>query len=250
MQGVDRIKARDFHNLIGRAGRAGTHTEGTIIFSDPDLYDQRFNFSESWRWQEATNLLNPNSAEKTASSLLEMSAPFHNQREDRILTMDINEVLRKLLQNPDALKGQLAGAAATYANLLFTQDGLNRQFKQKRDLMDALESYLMANRGSEPFPIFANSVSQFAQETLAYALSDDLQKAQLIQVLQDLRRTYRIETAEYRDPGGIWEDTSGPRGRAACSRLGRVQSDCVDTARAQRRSASRYRLAADHRDFR
>ena len=52
--------------------------------------------------------------------------------------------------------------------------------------MDALESYLMANRGSEPFPIFANLSRQFAQETLAYALSDDLQKAQLIQVLQDL----------------------------------------------------------------
>ena len=186
MQGVDRIKARDFHNLIGRAGRAGMHTEGTIIFSDPNLYDQRFNFSERWRWQEATNLLNPNSTEKTASSLLDMLAPFQNQREDQILAMDINEALRQLLQSPDALKSQLAAAALAYTNLLFTQDGLNGQFTQKRELMDALESYLMANRGSDPFPIFVTSVEQFAQETLAYALADDLQKAQLVQVFQDL----------------------------------------------------------------
>jgi hypothetical protein len=103
-----------------------------------------------------------------------------------MLTMDINEVLRQLLQNPDALKSQLASAAVAYANLLFTQDGLNGQFKQKRELMDALESYLMANRGSDPFPTFLTSVAQFVQETLAYALADGLQKAQLVQVLQDL----------------------------------------------------------------
>ncbi|MEO6909700.1 MAG: helicase-related protein, partial [Edaphobacter sp.] len=81
MQGVDRIKARDFHNLMGRAGRAGMHTEGTIIFSDPELYDKRLNSREQWRWQEAINLLNPNAAERTASSLLQILAPFTNERE-------------------------------------------------------------------------------------------------------------------------------------------------------------------------
>jgi len=44
----------------------------------------------------------------------------------------------------------------------------------------------MANRGSDPFPIFVSSVAQLAQETLAYALADDLQKVQLIQALQDI----------------------------------------------------------------
>src|SRR5262249_9962574 len=30
-QGQERIMVRDFHNLIGRAGRAGMHTEGSVI---------------------------------------------------------------------------------------------------------------------------------------------------------------------------------------------------------------------------
>ncbi|MHB1371287.1 MAG: helicase-related protein, partial [Pseudomonadaceae bacterium] len=38
-QGMERIKVRDFHNLIGRAGRAGMHTEGSILFADPVVYD-------------------------------------------------------------------------------------------------------------------------------------------------------------------------------------------------------------------
>jgi POLQ-like helicase len=186
MQGVDRIKARDFHNLIGRAGRAGMHTEGTIVFSDPDLYDMRFNFKEKWRWQEAINLLNPNAAERTASSLLELLAPFRNQRADQILQMNPNGVLRDLLQNPDALKGTLAAAATAYKQLLFTEDGLNAQLQTKRDLLDALESYLMANRGADPFPQFFTYMEQFARETLAYALGDDVQKTQLVQAFQDI----------------------------------------------------------------
>jgi replicative superfamily II helicase len=34
-QGGDRMLVRDFHNLIGRAGRAGMHTEGSIILPIP-----------------------------------------------------------------------------------------------------------------------------------------------------------------------------------------------------------------------
>ena len=36
-QGRDQILVRDFHNLIGRAGRAGMHTEGSVIFSSPSI---------------------------------------------------------------------------------------------------------------------------------------------------------------------------------------------------------------------
>ena len=36
-QGSERIKVRDFHNLIGRAGRAGMHTE-VVLFADPAVF--------------------------------------------------------------------------------------------------------------------------------------------------------------------------------------------------------------------
>lgn len=39
-QGAEKIKVRDFHNLIGRVGRSGMHTEGSIIFADPAIYDR------------------------------------------------------------------------------------------------------------------------------------------------------------------------------------------------------------------
>jgi POLQ-like helicase len=62
-QGADRIKTRDFQNLVGRAGRAGMHTEGLVIFADPRVLDRRRR--ESWRFEAAIELLNPENAEDT-----------------------------------------------------------------------------------------------------------------------------------------------------------------------------------------
>jgi len=52
-QGGERILVRDFHNLMGRAGRAGMHTEGSVIFSTPSIYDQREQFRGQWTWNRA-----------------------------------------------------------------------------------------------------------------------------------------------------------------------------------------------------
>ena len=49
-QGAEKIKVRDFQNLIGRAGRSGMHTEGLVIFSDPTVYDKRLQRTESWKF--------------------------------------------------------------------------------------------------------------------------------------------------------------------------------------------------------
>ena len=71
-QGKEKIKVRDFHNLMGRAGRAGMHTEGSIIFSAPSIYDQRANFNGSWRWNETKKLLDPSRAEPSRSAILDL----------------------------------------------------------------------------------------------------------------------------------------------------------------------------------
>lgn len=37
-QGSDSISVKDFQNLIGRAGRAGMYTEGSIIFAKGNIF--------------------------------------------------------------------------------------------------------------------------------------------------------------------------------------------------------------------
>ena len=68
-QGMERIKVRDFHNLIGRAGRAGMHTEGSILFADPVIYDKRKARNDKWRWDQVKELLEPRNSEPCISNL-------------------------------------------------------------------------------------------------------------------------------------------------------------------------------------
>lgn len=69
-QGRERIKIRDFHNLMGRAGRSGKYTEGTVIFSNPEIYKGRFTRTKSYKWNGVSNMLNSNNSEPSRSRLL------------------------------------------------------------------------------------------------------------------------------------------------------------------------------------
>ncbi|MGO1372401.1 MAG: helicase-related protein, partial [Senegalia sp. (in: firmicutes)] len=80
-QGKDEIKVRDFHNLIGRAGRAGKYTEGTIIFSNSDIYDKKNRWSDKWRWDSVKKLLDQDYSENCTSFILKLldSEPQNNE---------------------------------------------------------------------------------------------------------------------------------------------------------------------------
>ncbi len=186
MQGNERIKVRDFHNLLGRAGRAGMHTEGTIIFSDPKLYDLRHGQRDSWRWDAATGLLDPSKTESTASSLLELLAPFTNDTKRVNLKLDIVALLGQLVITPEKAYQKLSRAAKKFEDHGFSEKNLHGQLTKRRRLLEALESYLMANRGTEPFDTFRSATEQLPTETLAYHLADDEQRTQLINVFKML----------------------------------------------------------------
>jgi POLQ-like helicase len=180
MQGGETIKARDFHNLIGRAGRAGMHTEGTIIFSDPKLYDLRHGKRDGWRWDAATALLDPSKAEATESSLLEILAAFSNDNGRQSFTVDIVPFLARALRSPDKAFKAMSRLAKKYEDNKFSEKGLHRQLRKRLKLLEAIESYLMANRGTETFSIFRAETEGLAKQTLAYFLATPEKKEQLV----------------------------------------------------------------------
>lgn len=77
-QAREKIKIRDFHNLIGRAGRSGMHTEGSILFSDPDIFDKRTSIKDLQRWNSFKELLNPANSELCTSEILGLFEPIYN----------------------------------------------------------------------------------------------------------------------------------------------------------------------------
>lgn len=178
-QGRDQIKVRDFHNLIGRAGRAGMHVEGTILFADPRIYDGRVRKEYQWRWPQAQKLLNQENSEPVSSSIQRLFEPFRSDDGRNSITLDLVDVARWYTANKSELQTSLTEFATKNADSKFTVKGLIDQAQWKFKIFAAIESYLMAHWEESA----EDSRSQeLAEGTLAYALVSDEQKKQLLEL--------------------------------------------------------------------
>lgn len=183
-QAGEQIKTRDFLNLIGRAGRAGMHTEGLVIFADSSVIDDTA--SKAWQFDMSANLMAPEKSEDTSSSLLSIIAPIRDVTKKLILPMPFSDLTQLLVATDEQI--------VQWAHLKvlavqgFTAEWLIKQLKKKRRLQRALESYLMSNRGFDTPDEFQSRAASLSEATLAFSIATDEQKEQL----QILFRTVAI----------------------------------------------------------
>lgn len=170
-QGEKLISTRDFHNLLGRAGRAGKHTEGSIIFADTELFDNRR--TSKWRqWVQMNNLLDPSQSESCLSSLLTLVQPFVDD------PFNIDPI--KQIQSPEKYE-RLSIQAADRQGIDITS--LLRQMQQRVGYIESLESYLLANLVSDEM-LDGEALIELCYGTFAYNLASDTEKEKLVQVFK------------------------------------------------------------------
>ena len=176
-QAGEKIKVRDFQNLVGRAGRAGMHTEGLVIFSDPEVYDNQR--SEPRKFNSSTELLSPINSENTTSSLLELLDSFSSQDGVK-LALPADNLCNLILSNEQVWGDWAREVVRLNPFYKFDVKLLVADLRRRRRLLFAVESYLMANRGTESFDQFRTRAGQIATYTLAYHLASDEIKSALI----------------------------------------------------------------------
>lgn len=185
-QGSERIKVRDFHNLIGRTGRSGMHTEGSIIFADPNIYDQRSEFRTNWRWRQVKELLEPTNSEPCASTLLQILEPLHSDNQKYTITTEIIDFIQDFLEEPQKVIAQLEDIASKHEDKGFTRKGLKNQMFWKMHNISSIESYLMAHGDDSGFG--DEQIVELAKGTLAYFLARDEEKIKVIKLFKLLGR--------------------------------------------------------------
>lgn len=178
-QGKEKIKVRDFHNLMGRAGRAGMHTEGSVIFSAPSIYDQRGNWNERWRWDATKKLLDPTRAEPSRSSILGLFDKYE-QTPGHKLTLQI---------------GWLDLAFATHADIDGAVASIKRRFgwvdvdmfkifvADRARAIQTIAAYLAAyvNFTSDQA---GDRIDELTRNTLAWHQADDVTRDNLLEVFR------------------------------------------------------------------
>jgi POLQ-like helicase len=190
MQGRESIKARDFHNLMGRAGRAGMYGEGTVIFTDHRLYDERV--TESGRWDKTLNLIHPDSAEPTGSTLLSLFNPMRNDTGTRnLISLSPAEIAINIVDNWDELYKAVGNISTDLKESNFSVASLREQLEAKKKIIEAIESFLMTYRSDVESDVFITNSQVLAGETLAYSLATPEQKMLLTDIFESVAR--RIE---------------------------------------------------------
>jgi superfamily II DNA/RNA helicase len=199
-QGIEKIKVRDFHNLIGRAGRAGMHTEGSILFADPNVYDKRNNDDGKWRWDQVKQLLEPANSEPSISSLLSFFKAFQSDDHKYFLKLDAMDFTKRYVEAPNTFDEFAKDVATEHADKNFTKGGLERQISWKISVISAVESYLMSQWDAGDAPLAAESVTALAKGTFAYFLANEEDKLRLTDLFVTLSENIsrKVATSEAR----------------------------------------------------
>lgn len=181
-QGSDKIKVRDFQNLIGRVGRAGKLTEGSIIFTNPEIYPQG-----AYHWNGAINLLNPENSEDCSSSLLSIFEPFY-QNDNRLSFKSVKTIINLYFDESKSV-GFIADALnSKYPE--FTISDLKKQIELKFLYIEKVENFLMMLGDA----ISEEMALEIAKATLAYKLANEMQKDQLIALFTTIARKIEEKT--------------------------------------------------------
>ena len=183
-QGMERIKVRDFHNLIGRAGRAGMHTEGSILFADPVIFDKRKARNDKWRWDQVKELLEPRNSEPCISNLLSVFDPIKSNDEKDIIPMKALGFAKAYIDDPDEAAKLFAGIAAQHGDKKFSRDGVERQVAWRISLICAVESFLLSHWDESEDGLSEADVTRLAEGTLAFFLADDQKKEHIRELFQ------------------------------------------------------------------
>jgi superfamily II DNA/RNA helicase len=183
-QGMERIKVRDFHNLIGRAGRAGMHTEGSILFADPVIYDNRKARNDKWRWNQVKELLEPRNSEPCISNLLSIFDPIKSDDEKYTITKEALDFAKAYINDPNEIAELAAGISARHGYKGFSRDSVKRQAAWRISLICAVESFLLSHWEESEDGLSEADVISLAEGTLAFFLADEQRKEHLRELFQ------------------------------------------------------------------
>jgi superfamily II DNA/RNA helicase len=182
-QGGDRILVRDFHNLIGRAGRAGMHTEGSIIFADTKVFDKRRQVRDRWRWQTAKELLDVSNSEPSSSSISAIFQPFEFGQPTQAIALNVELLHTLLFDDETTVEASVTQTVA--ANPGVDARRFRRYLQGRVQIVHGIASFLLAHLD---FAIdgLAERAVNLARNTLAHYLADEERRTQIETVFRTI----------------------------------------------------------------
>lgn len=171
------IKVRDFQNLVGRAGRAGKYTEGTIIITEPRIYKYKGNY---WKLKKYKQLLNPENSEGCQSNILSIvkfNTIVPSDYSYKEVKYDFWGLIKKRYRNHDEYERIINSILLKINNkhVEYKRD-FNTKIREIETTLSSIENYVASMYNEE------QEISRLAENTFGYFLGSDIERKKIIEI--------------------------------------------------------------------
>lgn len=164
----EKIKMRDLRNLIGRTARSGIYTEGSVIITDSQVYDQRNSKKNNNLWNYYSEIFDSKVFEPCSSSILSLVRDYEISYNEIISGENFIKLIIPYLEKKDHffnLFKNLTESDSEYSKkkkLLF-------EIFLRLDIISYIENYLCLIYSKK-------EATDIYLDTLAYALASEKEK--------------------------------------------------------------------------
>lgn len=197
--GQELIKVRNFQNLIGRTARSGIYTEGSIIITDPKIYDKRLSGQGRYAWNNCISLFDPNSSEKCSSSILALVKNLKVDYEKTYSGLGIAKYILDNYSNPNCFINLAETINKAYLKVKpnKTQNNIFSEVFFKQEVLSQIENYLCLAFAYKYTEQTNQEIAlNICKNTLAYALASDKEKELIEQFFLKTEEKLRNYTTE------------------------------------------------------
>ena len=192
--GTTSVQIRKMQNLVGRTARAGIHTEGSAIITDPKFYDNRLNRRNggTYRWTDCKKMFDYGNTEACISSILSLVSNLYIDYDVYYKGDELSGYLIENYGKPSCFSFLSENIQESYKEQVLDDNRYNRysseiklKVSQLEHVIENIENYLCYIFNSQKDPnSFTDVVEELVIQTFAYHLANDEQKKALSVIFQ------------------------------------------------------------------
>ena len=177
------MQIRSFQNLMGRTARSGMYTEGSVIVTDPRLFDNRNNQKNggNLRWNDCTKMFDSSASEPCGSSILSLVQDIVVDYQAGFIGSDVAKFIIENYGKNDCFNQLMLELSSALLERYpsKTNNNIAESVKFRKRTMEAIENHLCFAFSNDENTDRQAIASEICKETLAYFMANDDEKALL-----------------------------------------------------------------------
>ena len=198
------MRIRSFQNLMGRTARSGMYTEGSVIVTDPRLFDNKNNKKNggNYKWNDCIKMFDDSAAEPCGSSILSLVQDIRIDYETRVIGAKVAQHIIDHYNEPDCFE-QYVNKLTTALHKVYPQKNASsivESVMARKSIVEAIENHLCFVFSIDENADKQSIAADICKETLAYFMANDDEKALLEKIFNIITlKTNKIDYSQIKN---------------------------------------------------